>query len=156
MLLERLDIKTTRRGEQLWASCPHPEHDDRTPSWRMIVEPENPKHMQHRCYGCGFGGWPVHLVEGVLGCSREDAWEWLEDIEANPPPIPFAVAVEFQSSAMRKFRLPSGVIVGQPLNEWPDKPREYLTGRGVTANQVERWGIGYASGKWHKVSNRLT
>lgn len=154
-LLERLGVRFTRRGLQLWASCPHPRHDDRTPSWRMLCDPQHPKFGQHRCYGCGWGGWPVHLVETLLQCSREHAWAWLADIEDDPP-VPFAVQVDYQrgSPLQSVFRLPPGVQV-VPYEEWPPAPRDYVVQRGITDWQVERWGVGYAGTRWHKFLNPL-
>lgn len=31
-----------------------------------------------------------------------------------------------------------------PLVAWPSTPRDYISSRGVTADQVDRWGLGYA------------
>lgn len=152
-LLERLSIRFDRRGTLLWARCPHPDHSERTPSWRMINEPGEPKHGQHRCYGCGQGGWTVHLVEWALGCTRQQANEWLRDIKNNPPPLPFGVKVEF-GSAGRKFQLPQGVVQA-PLEDWLEEPRDYLLSRGVARWQVGRWKLGYAPRNWHPDKNPL-
>jgi hypothetical protein len=152
-LLERLGIVFENRGDTLWSRCPHPDHNDRTPSWRIIVDPDHPKYTQHRCYGCGWGGWPVHLVESVLGCGRAEAVAWLRDIEQNPP-LPFEVNVDFQRSMTTFFKLPFGVKFG-PLASWPEDARAYVEGRGITAHQVDRWKIGYATGRYHPELNPL-
>lgn len=152
-LLDRLGIRYDHRGEMLWASCPHPEHNDRTPSWRIINDPEDKRYTQHRCYGCGFGGWPVHLVESVLNCSRYEAREWLRDVDTAPP-LPFAVNVEYQRSLETLFVLPPGVKQ-TPLDTWPELPREYARSRGLTAWQVQRWRVGYADGRWDEILNPL-
>lgn len=152
-LLRRLDISFQRRGGQLWASCPHPEHNDRTPSWRVNVDPAHPKFGQHRCYGCGWGGWPRHLVEVVLGCSADEAWEWLGDLESDPP-LPFEVRVEYQRDRSAEFRLPAGVKLG-PIGTWGVAAQGYILGRGVSPSQIERWGIGWTGRRWHRVLNPL-
>lgn len=152
-LLTRLGISYVTKGEQLWASCPHPEHNDKTPSWRVIADPEHSKYTQHRCYGCGWGGWPVHLVETLLQCSRSEAVEWLRDIEKDPP-LPFAVEVSYQRSLGTSFRMPPGVVVA-PLSQWPAEPKACLLGRGITPAQVDRWQIGYAAGSWDPENNPL-
>lgn len=154
LLLERLGIDFVDRGEMLWASCPHPEHDDSDPSWRIIVDPDSERFLQHRCYGCGWGGWPVHLVEAVLGCTRKEAASWLHNIETDVP-VPFEVAVEYQRSLDIRFRLPYGVKQ-LPLLKWESLPRKYLVEeRGVKEWQVERWKIGYSSGRYHPQVNPL-
>lgn len=152
-LLDKLGIRYEHRGETLWASCPHPEHNDSSPSWRINIDTDSPKYGQHRCYGCGWGGWPVHLVESVLGCERKAATDWLKDIESDPP-LPFTVEVDFQRNLNTAFQLPPGVEV-EPFGEWPEVTRQYLLGRGIGAWQVERWGIGHAPGRYDKDTNPL-
>lgn len=152
MLLKQLDIKYYDKNNVLWATCPNPEHNDRTPSWRMFADRDDPKFGQHRCYGCGWGGWPVHLVETVLGCSREEAREWLRDISENPP-VPFAVKVEF-GKPQSKFVLPRGVHT-LPLNQWPARPLEYARERGIQDWQLERWKVAFADGVFDEVKNPL-
>ena len=153
LLLERLGIEFVEKNDVLWASCPSPDHNDSTPSWRMIADPDEPKFGQHRCYGCGFGGWPVHLVEKVLGCSRQDARDWLRDVEVDPP-LPFEVAVEFQRSVPVMFTLPSGVRV-EPFDQWPEEPREYVRSRGIADWQIARWGIGWTPRRYDEMLNKL-
>lgn len=153
-LLDRLGIKYETRGTTLWSSCPNPAHSDRTPSWRIIIEPDAPKFGQHRCYGCGWGGWPVHLVETVLGCSRGDAVEWLRNIELDPP-LPFEVAVEYQRTPPTRFVLPSGVKTRVPLTQWPADALAYVHGRGIQDWQIERWAIAFAPGRYDEHINPL-
>lgn len=153
-LLERLDIQFVAKGDVLWASCPNPAHNDKTPSWRFIANADSERFGQHRCYGCGFGGWPVRLVEAVLGCSREEAREWLHDIDVAPP-LPFKVSIEVKQGLKARIRIPPGVYF-EPLSEWPDAARSYLLGdRGVTPWQVARWGMGYTKGRYDALTNPL-
>jgi 5S rRNA maturation endonuclease (ribonuclease M5) len=42
------------------------------------------------------------------------------------------------------YRDPPPEVELAPLQDWPSQAREYIESRGVTAEQVERWGIGYA------------
>lgn len=152
-LLRQLDIKTFEKNGVMWAKCPSPDHNDRTPSWRMISDPDHDKFGQHRCYGCGFGGWPVHLVEAVLGCSREEAREWLRDVSENPP-VPFAVKVEF-GVVRSRFAFPRGVHT-LPLKEWPQAAYDYAVNtRGIAEWQIERWKVAFADGVYDKDKNPL-
>lgn len=152
-LLERLSIRFDRRGSTLWACCPHPEHNERTASWRLINDPDDARYGQHRCYGCAWGGWPIHLVETVMGCSRDAAREWLRDITKNPP-LPFAVTLDYQRSYNPVFGLPYGVQY-KPFGDWPDEPRLYAKGRGIADWQIERWAIGFTTGRYDKELNPL-
>ena len=42
------------------------------------------------------------------------------------------------------FGLPIGAVIPGPGGKWYEPAREYLLGRGVTQEQIDRWGIGYA------------
>lgn len=136
-LLAALGIDFERRGSAFWASCPTPEHRDSDPSWSMNEE------GSHHCHGCGFGGGPAELVSAVRGCSVGQALRWIREGGLNRGVIPESIRVRLVSRA-RRFAI-DGVKFA-PLFEWATVPRRYMAGRGVTADQVARWGIGYAVG----------
>jgi DNA primase len=156
-LLDRLGIPAERRGREWWARCPLPEHDDRTPSWQMHDDPEEPdKHGRWRCLGrCHTGGGPATLVARVLGLVHPEtgeprtraAWRWIADgsaVEEAPVlDVALAAAPRRPAGIGRGFRLPPGVAV-EPLDLWPAAARAYAEQRGITAEQVDRWGLGYA------------
>lgn len=158
LLLERLGIQAQRRGREWWACCPLPGHEERTPSWQIRDTPDEPeRHGLWRCLGqCHEGGTAAELARRVLGLdSVKEAHRWLREgaialerpaqlggVELVPPARPAFFAPG--------FKLPAGVVVA-PLDAWPRIPREYvLNERGITAEQVERWGLGYAvDGRLH-------
>jgi DNA primase len=166
-LLDRLGIKTKRRGRELWACCPL--HDEKTPSWQMRDDPEDQvKHGRWRCLGkCHTGGGPISLVMHVLGLQPKEAWEWIKTGSVHER---IALAIHFEDNApdlsrfVFGFHLPQGVEFA-PLFDWPMPASNYLHGkRGVTAEQVDRWGIGFArDGKlakrivfpWREASGKL-
>lgn len=148
-LLQRLNIPARRCGREWEAHCPaifHPP--SRHPTWLIRDDPYSVKNSAHHCWPCGFGGGPVALVMEVLGLDAREAKAWLaeEDGAANARPV--ASEVEISVEARGAFRLPAGVVVA-PLEEWPASARAYAESREITAEQVERWGVGYA------VSGRL-
>lgn len=142
-LLQRLGIAAKRQGRRWWAKCPLTSHGgtDTAPSWNIHDEPGGEKHGLHICYGCGGGGGPLALVRDLLQLEPEEARAWLgsEDAAELLPRI----EVVQTKAPLRRFALPAGVRF-LPLDEWPDTPRRYVENRGVTASQVDRWGIGYA------------
>ena len=140
-LLARLGISYEKRGHELWACCPF--HAERTPSFCVRDQPGNEeRHAHWRCYGsCEVrGGSAVGLVMRLLDLDREGAWEWIGGDEAPPPPMEVEVEVRERGEP---FRLPSGVILA-PLPKWVTPARRYAESRGLTAEQVERWRLGYA------------
>lgn len=151
-LLERLEIRFERRGRFLYAKCPSPDHDDRNPSWSIRDEPDNEeKHGRHKCWSCEFGGYPIHLVEAVLGVDRDDAREWLRGAGRAPSLMASRVQVveRRRQVGLRRggFQMPPGVLF-DPLGDWATPARRFAEGRGLTADQVARWGIGYAVDGW--------
>lgn len=140
-LLSRLGLRTERRGHELWARCPF--HDERTPSFCVRNQPGNEEHhAMWRCYGaCSEvrGGSVIGLVMALLDLDARAAWRWIGGEEALPV---MCVEVEVRRST-EPFRLPAGVILA-PLARWVTPAREYAESRGVTAEQADRWRLGYA------------
>jgi DNA primase len=150
LLLERLGIQAKRKGREWWACCPLPGHDERTPSWQMRDDPDDPaKHGRWRCLGaCHVGGGPAGLVLQLLQLDRaREAWDWIRS-NAHVREEERALSIELSPPAgaaarRRGFQLPAGVQL-RPLDEWPSPARWYVESRGITEEQVDRWGIGYA------------
>lgn len=142
LLLERLEVQYERRGDKLWASCPHPDHDDSTPSWYILDDPDDEKHGRHHCFGCEEGGYPIHLVQWLTGLGRNDARAWLRDSSARRPA---RLNAEIEVLPLkRKFHLPSGVVDRKPFDAWPSQAREYVLSRGLDASDVLNWKMTYA------------
>lgn len=146
-LLKALGIEARLRGKEWAAPCPNPAHDDRHPSWRMRDDPlsRSGKHGSHKCWPCGFKGGPLDLVMKVRSLDEDEARAWLSAFyrgdAAEPPPE--RLRWQMGSYFAQGFELPGEVKV-EPLDEWPSAAREYVESRGITAEQVERYGLGYA------------
>lgn len=155
-VLARLGVEVEKQsGGRLWARCPLGEHEEKDPSW-MVWNSKSPKAGKWYCFGrCHEGGDLVDLVVRVrkLGKSdhdfgaddrepREVASEWLRSEEIAEP-APRAVVLVSSPTRTRAFALPAGVKFA-PLPEWPTPLRAYAERRRMTAEQVERFGIGYA------------
>lgn len=142
-LLRRLGIQAEPLGRnELVARCPNPMHDDKSPSWRIRVEPGGRRHGKHHCWPCGFGGGPESLVARVLNITHAAAREWLASGQAaRPVPAEVQVIVPRPRGAVAE---PPGVYV-EPLDQWPDPPREYAARRGIEAWQVDKWDLGWSS-----------
>lgn len=157
VVVATLGIEGRRRGRRLYALCPY--HDDRTPdTWSIAVSGKD--EGRHHCFACGGGGGLLDLVARVLGlevrvpgeteedaveAARVEARRWLERevVEAPPVPVPERARMVVPETRSASFVLPPEVIVA-PLRSWVTPARAYAERRGVTAEQVERWGLGYA------------
>ena len=147
LVLEKLGLQSRRQGRRWWTeSCPLPTHGPQNPAHRyqnfFIRDDESEERPgQFWCFSCHNGGVLVQFVEAVRGCNREEARAWLASIGDRPPPP--VLRVRFDPTGPRMFRLPAGVEFA-PLSGWNSVAREYAMRRGITAEQVERWGVGVA------------
>jgi hypothetical protein len=145
-LLHALGIEATQRGREWVALCPNPKHHDRHPSWRIKDSPLSSKHGFHKCHPCGFGGGPAELVRVVRDFAEiSSALQWLKDFRKGEQEEEQVDAFRWETMSLTKraFVLPPEVVV-EELSEWPSVIREYAQLRGITEEQVERYGIGYA------------
>ena len=131
-------------GKELVARCPSGRHQDRKPSFTVHVG--GSKNALAHCRSCNFDVDAYGLAMHVLGVQFPTAKMWVEEhaVAARERELASRVAVDLHLPALRRaFRLPPGVEQG-PLEGWPSPPRDYLARRGVTADQVRFWRIGYA------------
>lgn len=149
-LLEVLGVAAKCTGSRWVAPCPSPKHRDSDPSWSIIDRPGTAKHASHHCFGCGFGGGPWELAAAVWGVSSEQAGERLRGVLSGRDDAPVdhdtpRVRV-VRPGALAPFALPGGVRVpSRDGSSWLPSALAYLRGRGVTDEQLARWGIGYAT-----------
>jgi DNA primase len=151
-LLAALGLKSTRKGKELWAPCPF--HSEEDASFHVRDQEGHLKHGFWRCFGCKEGGTAVSLVRRLQNLETgEEAYRWLREHglvgEALLPPAVTVTVVDHRVSRRSLFRLPGGVVVDE-LAHWPSTARRYAESRGITPDQVERWGLGWA------IEGRLT
>lgn len=143
-VLARLGIRYERIGEELWASCPF--HEDANPSWSIRFLGKGAG--LHKCFSCQASGNLASLVAHVRDCSLGGAFAWIEALEDQVPvgakgDVP-TIALQRPAVTTSPFRLPLEVCF-RPLEEWPGPAHDYAVERGLTAEQVHRWGLGYAA-----------
>lgn len=142
-VLQRLNIAYKPNKNGFVAKCPNPAHNDRNPSWSIRSD------GLHSCWSCGFKGDIYTLVRTVLECTFVEAKAFAGDPEqaAIEPVLPIEVRVSYRSG----IDIPDGVEF--PEGEWPYSVQSYLDQRGITREQVAKWGIGYA--KSGELSGRI-
>ena len=143
-VLRILGVEVTERTpRRIWARCPSGNHEDARPSWSIMVEGENTG--QHYCQSCKWGDSLVGLVMKVRGVGFYAAKEWLSGVGAGEAEreVVTGLRVEIRPIRPSLFQIPPGVEF-RPFERWPDSIRRYALSRGITAEQVDRWGIGYA------------
>lgn len=130
------------RGTEIWLPCPF--HSEREPSFQIKHKPQSNENGLWRCFGCKASGNAISLVKELLNVDWAEARRVLVSggVLREPPPLPTKVLVEVVNRNLG-FRIPIGVTF-KPLDQWVTPPRRYAIQRGITAEQVERWSIGYA------------
>ncbi len=135
----------TRKGKNYWACCPF--HEEKTPSFS--VDPE--KGLYH-CFGCKEGGNVFTFLEKMEGLSFGEALKKLASeagvdlgrYETEPGPS------RDESSRLRGLNELACNYYQQCLlkSEAGARARDYLAGRRINEESVERWRLGYAPDGW--------
>ncbi len=144
-LLTALGFNDVRRdGDELWMRCPF--HREKSASWSIIDNPEGEANGVFHCFGCQEDGDAIDLVMRLHGSGYWTAVEWIikHSLDRKRSPATTVNLVLDAKPSVSSFRLPPSVKVA-PLADWATPPRRYLERRCVSAEQVERWGLGYAS-----------
>ncbi len=140
----------TRKGKNYWACCPF--HEEKTPSFS--VDPE--KGLYH-CFGCKEGGNVFTFLEKMEGLSfgealkklAADAGVDLDRYQTEPGPS------RDESSRLRGLNELACNYYQQCLlkSNAGARAREYLAGRRINEESVEKWRLGYSPVGWDNVLN---
>lgn len=149
-MLMLLGIEFKDHNGELWARCPNPKHPEKTGSWSIQDD------GSHYCFGCKWGGGPAELVRMNLGLALySSASEWIEShglYIGGTLPLAVTVSMSRPSLDRPEVQVPADARF-KPLDQWVTPAKRYAEKRGVTAAQVERWGLGFACGGYY--ANRM-
>jgi DNA primase len=150
-MLKLLGIQYKDHNGELWANCPFPDHEEDTPSWSM--KPTG----QHYCFGCKKGGGAANLVMRVYDFKAyASAMAWLDEhglFSDGKLPLEVDVVVSRPALDRPEVQVPTDARFVS-FAEWKvTVAKRYAQKRGITAAQVDKWGIGYATGGYY--ANRL-
>lgn len=138
-----LGIEFKDHNGELWARCPHPSHPEKTGSWSIQDD------GRHYCFGCKWGGGPAELVRANLGLALySSATEWIASHGLYVDgALPLNVEVQMSRPSLERLevQIPPDARF-RALDKWVTPARRYVEQRGITEDQVRRWGIGYACG----------
>lgn len=141
-------IELKRAGRNFKGLCPF--HEEKTPSFNV-----NPDRRIFHCFGCQAGGDAIAFLMQRENLSFPEAAQALA-AECGIV-IPEAGAGEdglyrrlfvANEVAQELYRRALGSPEGAPA-------RAYLAGRGIDAQVIERFGIGYAPKRWDSLSRAL-
>jgi DNA primase len=133
-LAGRLELR--RAGRNYKACCPF--HQEKTPSF--IISPER---QFAWCYGCQNGGDIFKLVQLLEGVDFREALEILADkAGVELPKAPSGVQKEKRQRLLEINAAAAEFFIRQLAES--TKAKEYLQQRGLAAETVKFWQIGYA------------
>src|SRR6266487_3756555 len=151
-----LVVALRKSGKSLQGLCPF--HNERTPSFYVF-----PESQTWRCFGCNEGGDVFTFVEKQQGLDFRDALHYLaekvgvavEDYgSANPEQEREANA---QKAKLRKLNEEAALWFHQMLLRSKDaaEARAYTQSRGISAESVMSFSLGYAPEGWDGLSKYL-
>lgn len=136
-----------RAGTVFKALCPF--HREKTPSFSV-----NPQRQIYKCFGCGAGGTVFRFVMEYEHLDFASTVRKLAQ-RANIPIIEEAGSPEDDRRHDLRKRLlalhaEAAAWFHQNLLKSPDaqRARDYLKGRGITAEVAKSWQLGYAPDSW--------
>jgi len=144
-------VKLTKRGSDYWACCPF--HNEKTPSFHI-----SPAKQIFKCFGCGEGGNAIQFISKIENLTFIDAVKKLADLNGMAMPedeYDGGAAqrrkrlLELNRDAARYYR----EVLMSPEGE---QARAYLVRRGMTAQTVARFGLGYAPDRWDGLLTAMT
>ena len=152
-----LIVALRKSGKSLQGLCPF--HNERTPSFYVF-----PESQTWRCFGCNEGGDVFTFVEKQQGLDFRDALHYLAEKAG--------IAVEEYGSAnpeqereihalkekLRKLNEEAALWFHQMLLRAKDaaEARAYVQSRGISAESVMSFSLGYAPEGWDGLSKYLT
>lgn len=148
--IEHMGVKLKKSGNTSKASCPFPDHDDKTPSFNVI-------HDKNFCYchGCGGGGDVIKFAEKHSGVTFPEAVEMVANFAG------VTVPKEEKSTSNRDEAL------GSALNKAASVYRNNLASnanptmntmlkdRKISVESVQKFGLGTAKADWNQIKNML-
>ncbi|MBR5981532.1 MAG: DNA primase, partial [Firmicutes bacterium] len=147
-------VKLTKRGANYWSCCPF--HSEKTPSFSVSQN----KQMYY-CFGCGAGGNVVTFLMNYENWTFPEALEYLAERAGITLPKREMTGEEKARDSLRSRLLEingeAAKFYYYQLRQSVGKPgMEYLTRRGLSAETLRRFGLGYApdEGYYSKVLYR--
>ena len=137
-------VQLKKAGREYTANCPF--HEERTPSFYVV-----PAKGFYKCFGCGKSGdvfsfvmerQGLDFVEAVKHVAGRAGVQVREVKRSQEEEDPIRPLYEINGFARDWFRRQlEDVTVGAAA-------REYLEGRGISADVCERYGLGFAPDEW--------
>lgn len=145
-------------GGGLMGRCPFPDHQEKTPSFSVSETKQ-----VYNCFGCHKSGNLITFLRDYQGYSFPEAVEWLANRASIPLPEKDLRSKDEDRAALRRRQLHEAnrqameFFVEQFARSRPDSPlKQYVAKRGLDAETIEAFKIGYAPREWDALLSHLT
>ncbi|MEG2570566.1 MAG: DNA primase, partial [Clostridia bacterium] len=142
----------TRRGGNHVGLCPF--HNEKTPSFSVSAE----RQFFH-CFGCGVGGDVITFMMRIENLDFPDAVEKLADMAglAMPDIDEGAAQARVKRERLVSLHRAAAMFFHEQLMAVSGRDAlGYLTGRGIDAPMITRFGLGFAPPGWDGLLNAMT
>lgn len=139
-------IKLERAGSSFKAKCPF--HNEKTPSF--FVSPERDSYY---CFGCGAKGDIFTFIEQFEGLDFRGALKVLAE-RAGVELAPENPKLKSQKEKLFEIMEESTAFFEKNLSV-NSEALDYLKKRGLEAQTIKEWRIGYALSSWQNLENHL-
>jgi DNA primase len=140
-------VQLKRAGREYKACCPF--HDEKTPSFTV-----SPDKQFYHCFGCGAHGTALGFVMEYDHASFVEAVEDLAARAGLEVPREGGATAPAQPHDELYVALERASLFYRQSLSGEARAREYLAGRGLGADIIQRFGIGYAPPRWDALIDR--
>ena len=147
-------VQLKKRGTNWVGLCPF--HSEKTPSFSV-----RPDQGFYKCFGCGVGGDIFNFLMKIKGVGFSDVVEEVATSVGLPLPVSHHEGPLYRQQREERQQLLEMVDKArhwfhQKLHAAEGRPaREYLQRRGLKADTVRLFGLGYAPPGWHNILNHF-
>lgn len=142
-------VKLEKAGASYKARCPF--HNEKTPSFFV-----SPLRQSYYCFGCGAKGDIFTFIEEVEGLEFREALKLLAEragvelsnwrVDKNAKTEKDKILETLEQAALFFEKMLSSNIPAQ----------EYLKKRGISADSIKNWNLGYAPAEWRSLYTYLS
>lgn len=135
-------VRLQKKGNSYFGLCPF--HNERSPSFSV-----NREKQMYYCFGCGAGGNVYTFLMEYENYSFPEAVQYLArqagvDLPVVEESREARAQADYKTSLLGIQKLAAGYYYYQLKQEHGAYAREYLQGRGLSAETIHQFGLGYA------------
>ncbi|MFI3313460.1 MAG: DNA primase, partial [Eubacteriales bacterium] len=144
-------VQLTRKGNNYFGLCPF--HSEKTGSFSVA-----PEKGIYYCFGCHKGGGVINFIMEQEGLSYPDAVRFL----AKRAGLTVPEDEKYQSTYRKQERLwtlskeAARFFHNQLKSPQAEEVRQYIAKRGLSAQTVTRFGLGFAPDDWTALTDEMT